>query len=420
MADTAQKKPLWKRPLVYVIFGLILLACFIAIGLFRTSPLVGSKKLDLAGYSFLLPDQWDVRLEKEVAVFYNDDESGAPIGMARLINRELKTSEFGKVFSFASVANEEQTLSGYPAPLCAQRYDEDDSTKVLYVFSELPNPAPYYVAVYFEDSSVSKEQQERILKSFYIPDAGSHPPAKNIPAPPEETAQKDSFYTVEKNGEIAVFHPERLENTITQIQSGQPASLRMLSYRIEGNTWILEDWKHIDYDGDKTRLYRYYQMQDGLYGYNNNPTELKDIALTKDEEAKTVSFTAIDVKKGELTEPIVSYPMNSLKENTGGSFSGISSSEDVAGNVVFSSSVTIHSGQKVTHPRTGEKVVVDPYAKRYGYAKYLDKPISCKIYRTKTGYRAVASCGGTVLLEQYLRTERDKDYAISVIKAYGG
>ena len=420
MADIVQKKPLWKRPLGYIILGVILLVCFAAIGLFRTSPLAGSKKLDLAGYSFLLPSQWDVRLEKEVAVFYADDESGAPVGMARLVNQELSTSEFGKIFSFETVASEEQTLSSYPASLFMQRYDEDDSAKILYVFSELPNPAPYYVAVYFEESSVSQEQRERILKSFDVPDVGSRPPAKNIPAPPEETAQKDSFYTVEKNGEIAVFYPERLETAITQIQAGQPTSLRMLSYHIEGNTWILEDWKHIDFDGDKTRLYRYYQMQDGLYGYNNNPAELTDIKLTKDEEAKTVSFTATDAKKGKLTEPIVSYPMDSLKENAGGSFSGISSSEDVAGNVVFSSSVTIHSGQKVTHPRTGEKVVVDPYAKRYGYAQFLDKPISCKIYRTKTGYRAVASCGGTVLLEQYLRTERDKDYAISVIKAYGG
>ncbi len=420
MADNTQKKSLWKNPLCYVILGVVLLLYFAVIGLFRVSPLADAKKLSLAGYSFLLPRQWEVRLEQEVAVFYADDENGAPVGMAKLLNRKLTPQEFGKIFSFETVASEEHTLSGYPAPLFMQRYHEDGGAKILYVFSELPNPAPYNVAVYFEESTVEKGQIESILKSFYIPDAGSRPPEKNIPAPPEEAAQKDSFYTVEKNGEITIFFPERLENAITEIQSGHPTSLRMLSYRIEGNTWILEDWKHIDYDGEKTRLYRYYQMQDGLYGYNNNPTELRDIQLTKDEETNMVLLTAIDVNKGSLAEPIVSYPINSPKANAVGSFGDISSSEDVAGNIVFSSSITIHSGQKVTHPRTGKKVVVDPYAKRYGYAQYLDQPIRCKIYRTKDGYRAVASCKGTVLLEQYLRTERDKDYAISVIKAYGG
>ncbi|MBQ4515248.1 MAG: DUF4825 domain-containing protein [Clostridia bacterium] len=95
-------------------------------------------------------------------------------------------------------------------------------------------------------------------------------------------------------------------------------------------------------------------------------------------------------------------------------------SSSVVGDVVYSSSVTISYNTKVTHPKTGKKVSVGPYAKRFGYEAYLGKPISCVIYRATSGYKAVASCGGAVLLEYSLADEAALNNAIATIHAYGG
>ncbi|MBR5156498.1 MAG: DUF4825 domain-containing protein [Clostridia bacterium] len=97
-----------------------------------------------------------------------------------------------------------------------------------------------------------------------------------------------------------------------------------------------------------------------------------------------------------------------------------SDSSSVVGDVVYSSSVTISYDTKVTHPKTGKKVSVGPYAKRFGYDAYLGKSISCVIYRAASGYRAVASCNGTVLLDYSLADEVALNNAIATIRAYGG
>lgn len=88
------------------------------------------------------------------------------------------------------------------------------------------------------------------------------------------------------------------------------------------------------------------------------------------------------------------------------------------GEVVYSGTVVISSGTLVTHPDTGEKVAVGPYAETRGYGAYLDKPISCVIKRSGSGYIATASCGGSVIASYPLNSEAELNWAIGMIKAY--
>ncbi len=75
------------------------------------------------------------------------------------------------------------------------------------------------------------------------------------------------------------------------------------------------------------------------------------------------------------------------------------------GAVVYSKSVYISSGMLVTHPRTGEKVAIGPYAIKMGYGHLLDKNIQCTIRRSGSGYMATATCGGAVIASRYLKDE---------------
>lgn len=94
--------------------------------------------------------------------------------------------------------------------------------------------------------------------------------------------------------------------------------------------------------------------------------------------------------------------------------------ENVAreGEVVYSGAVVISYNTMVTHPRTGERVAIGPYAEERGYGGYLGKTINCVIKRSGNGYIATASCGGSVIASYPLNSESELNWAIGMIRAY--
>ena len=106
-------------------------------------------------------------------------------------------------------------------------------------------------------------------------------------------------------------------------------------------------------------------------------------------------------------------PAEPKKEETSGGTGG-----GADGAVVYSKSIYISSGTLVTHPTTGEKVPVGPYAQKMGYGHLLDKSIQCTIRRSGSGYMATATCGGAVIASQYLKDEAALRSAIASIGGY--
>lgn len=86
--------------------------------------------------------------------------------------------------------------------------------------------------------------------------------------------------------------------------------------------------------------------------------------------------------------------------------------------VLYSATVVIARGSKVTHPRTGNKVVVDDYAEKYGFGYYLGKPIVCTVKKNGDIYKATAVCNGKTILSQTLGSRAEAQKAIDTIKAY--
>ncbi len=148
--------------------------------------------------------------------------------------------------------------------------------------------------------------------------------------------------------------------------------------------------------------------------------------VAKDADGKRYVLTRDDVMgkvempKEEITRSPEDYakfaesveqipPAEPKKEETQGGANGA---------VVYSKSIYISSGTMVTHPRTGEKVPVGPYAQKMGYGHLLDKSIQCTIRRSGSGYMATATCGGAVIASQYLADEAALRSAIASIGGY--
>ncbi len=89
-----------------------------------------------------------------------------------------------------------------------------------------------------------------------------------------------------------------------------------------------------------------------------------------------------------------------------------------SGTVIYSATVVISANTMVTHPRTGERVAVGPYAEAYGYGAYLGRPITATVTKKGNSYVATATCGGSVLASRTYATREAAQSAISLIQAY--
>ncbi len=89
-----------------------------------------------------------------------------------------------------------------------------------------------------------------------------------------------------------------------------------------------------------------------------------------------------------------------------------------SGNVVYSTTVVFTPSTKVRHPNTGKKVAIGPYAEKYGFSQYLNKPIQCVIKRSGLAYVATAMVDGSVIYTQPLETEAAVLDAIKQLQAY--
>ncbi len=550
MSEADIKKNIWLKPVIYVLIAVFVLAVLGGIFIVKNNDV---KRLNLAGYVICVPRDWQIKLEGEVAVFYGEGAGESQIGKARLINTETAPEDFGKWFYFKSEPKSLKETKKYAAPLTESVYSEADGEYTLYAFSALPNPQPYHFVMYFNNEYVKKAAAKKILKSLVIPDAGENPPPKNIEAPAPDELAENSVYKITFNEYTEAYGESELDSFIKHIkESKEPKDISILSYKQEGDLYVLDSWKYLYYNGKKTLSYKYYQTDGGVYSYNNNPAEIIKISKISDDENDitryVVSFS--DKKKADETlfeipknqyydnseallaytgtkvgdsaavgaildllptrgltrtsfelktdsEPykmIINYDVSdetkvykdgkldssqadknaavifSLVENADEITMNIAGeeltykrekveerfdadvreysnepkkftqyvekvqnlkeeelnkttpqgSDSVVGDVVYSSSVTVSYNTMVTHPVTGKKVAIGPYAKKYGYSQYLGRPISCVIYRASSGYRAVASCGGAVLLEYPLADEAALNNAIATVRAYGG
>ncbi len=87
--------------------------------------------------------------------------------------------------------------------------------------------------------------------------------------------------------------------------------------------------------------------------------------------------------------------------------------------IIFTDTVTIRSGQMITHPRTGVAVVADYVAEKYGVTQYLNRPITVTAYEQivngETRLWGTATCDGVVIASYPFASREEMNRLISVI-----
>ena len=107
--------------------------------------------------------------------------------------------------------------------------------------------------------------------------------------------------------------------------------------------------------------------------------------------------------------------LETLAPNEAGTEDGV-----LPGTVLYSGTVTFSYHTVLTHPRTGNKVKVGPYAERKGLSGYVGKPITITVKKRDTDYIATAVCGGKTIASQTYATLAAAQGAVNLIQAYAG
>ena len=140
-----------------------------------------------------------------------------------------------------------------------------------------------------------------------------------------------------------------------------------------------------------------------------------DIIKISYSDGKVFSYTREQIEKAlnEKTDSVVSDEKTFVDYTE-----KIEQEQTNDGEVVYTGTVTVSYDTLVTHPKTGERVKIGPYAERMGFSKYLNVPIQCVIKRSGSGYVATAHSNGKTITTYPLENEARLNWAINLINSY--
>lgn len=200
---------------------------------------------------------------------------------------------------------------------------------------------------------------------------------------------------------------EDIQNILNKIMSKK--ELELLTFDVTSNALLITYQNGIDPDrkkaySDAAVLFSLAHNLDSITIVYNNGTEYTFTRAFIEKSLESSIDSAAENKENfvDYTEKIDNTHQSQIQD----------------GDMVYSGTVLINYNTIVTHPKTGERVEVGPYAESKGYGQYLGKPIYCTIRKSGSGYIASASSGGNVIGSYPLNSEAELNAAINLIKAY--
>ncbi len=493
-----------KKKIVYILSALVLALTVLVVLFARFYTPKLAKNVIIRGYEINIPKNWS---SDSVGNLYN--KQGIKVGSFTLVD-----DNESKKFYSRSVKLTEDVLK-------YEDFSKDGIESNIYIALNLPNPEPYSAELVIFKEYVKENLADKIAKSFKIPKLGSNPPPKNIkPFYDENSVIKIEFI----DGSISVKNTALLLQFSKKQSAKEDCAVNIISYKEKDNKKEISSWKYLESDGGIGYLYTYYESENGLYTYDNNPSEFYLLSKAISEEK---SITTYSLMTNDKNLPLIEFPLNKYRDNaeklvmlktdnaTSADVQSIldniltkeelknisfrldndkliiqfgkgnniqrekaylhsavlfrlllnidkiviscndddyifergqldktvdtnvdSEKEDAKsfveytekveqtninskdGEVVYQATVVISHDTMITHPKTGKKVKAGPYAEKNGYGKYIGKPITCVIKRSKNAYIATASCGNSHIMSYPLEDDTKLNWAIKMIKAY--
>ena len=388
----------------------VVLACAAAILAFGTPKL--TKTVSVRGYEISVPENWSVDSKGN---FYTQkgDHAGKLILIDEPVNKDNAVD-----FCQEEVKGDKK-ITKISEELIKYTFTSGKGETEMYFIPNLKNPEPYGASVVIYADAVSGNLGKKIAKSFKTPEFGSNPPKKNINAPDVNTA--DAFTVIKtehKDGTVSVKNTELLSGFDEKIKNKESYGINIINYIEEEDEHLtVKSWKYAESSNGKGYLYTYYDKGEGIYTYDNNPIVFDAITKEIFDGENTASYT---VNSEDDNVAVIKLPLDEADEKNEEDKENSQTDKDTpeSGDVVYSGTVVISYNTLVTHPDTGEKVEIGPYAEARGYGGYLGKAINCVIKRAGSGYIATASCNGATILSYPLSSEAELNWAISMIKAY--
>lgn len=400
-----------KKKLIIIISAVLVavLACAVAILVFGTPEL--TKAVNVRGYEIKIPQKWSYDSKGN---FYN--EKGEQAGKFILVDEPVNKDN---ALDFCAEEVKDEKMSVISDALINYNFTSGNGETEMYFIPDLKNPEPYGAEVVIYTDIVKSNLGKKIAKGFKTPEFGTNPPKKNISAHDLGVAGENTVTKTEhKDGTVTVKNVELLSGFDEKIKNKVSIGVNVITYKeAEDGSKTIISWRYLESDNGKGYLYTYYEKAGDVYTYDNNPILFKTITKEIFDGENVASYT-INTENDNVA--IIKLPLDKTDEKNEENEGSSKQEENTPKNsdIVYSGTVVISSDTLVTHPDTGEKVAVGPYAEARGFGAYLGKAINCVIKRSGSGYIATASCNGAVIASYPLNSEAELNWAISMIKAY--
>lgn len=290
------------------IIMIVLIVCIVAIlaaaiGIFCWSG--GTYQyVDLKGYGLMVLDDWQIQSEENELCFYYKE---AEKGRFTLLYQDMELSDIPTHFGFSDVPVTIRESDQYDVKVYELSYQADEVQILQYVMDGLPDAPPYKAVITLYD--VKPKVARRMLAGFVLPET-----LEGMPQKPREvlTAEEleNNVYMVKNEFGIFSYNLGKLDDMI-ETQSEQvkePSGLHIATYEAGENGRELRTWYYLLNDTESTYLFTYYQTEDGLYIYDNNPQRIAALTRSASAEEDYTRYFADGLQ-------ILETPYNQYTEN---------------------------------------------------------------------------------------------------------
>lgn len=280
-----------KKKTIIIISLLVVLVLTLGVGLFFwVAQNTEYQSVALKGYQLSVPKQWDVVTEENVLIFKVDEEEK---GRFTLMYEDCDLAEIPAWFGYTAEELVVSESDNYATKVYEFSFKAEGEPIVQYVFDELPVAPPYKAVLTFVD--ISEKVAMKILSNVSLPDIESFAPEKPIDLLQGE-ALEEAVYTIRNDYGYFTYNIQKLEQYYAkdaEAEAGQ--TLHILAFEGSDEERVLKSWYCLVYDGEKYRLFTYYQAGNEQYIFDNAPKAIVEFKKEHSEAEDYSRYMADDV-----------------------------------------------------------------------------------------------------------------------------
>ncbi|MBE7048544.1 MAG: DUF4825 domain-containing protein [Ruminococcaceae bacterium] len=306
-----------KKVVVLVIAAVLCIGAAVAVSAFLWGG--GTQYVSIKGYGLTVPATWETTEGDNTLIF---NQKGKEVGRFSLLYEDCELNDIPTLFGYEGATPVIRESDQYVSKVYELAFNHEGQDILQYVFDAIPAAPPYKLVLTVPAGRTRTVR--RILADVMLPDMGDVLPQKPASMPTGEVLEKATYTILNEYGFFA-YNLAQLDAMATPKGRAEgETGFSVLSIEARDGDRQIKTWYHLTTSRDNIYLFTYYQLENGQYIYDNNPSVIKQITKESSVEDDYTRYLADEVllletpynHYAEHKDSLLQYKGTTIGDNT--------------------------------------------------------------------------------------------------------